>query len=194
MNLLLFPSILTLSFLFHYLRPVYAQSSSIDRRPPAEHTNDTKTLSLATVNNVITINNITTTTTTSTTPASPQNYTLRSLEPYTEYLVSLRVFNPQGDGPTATLAATTDEGVSSPPRNITIQRVANHQARVQWTEPMLPNGRILGYHIYVHNVGANLTEVKKYQHSSSLTQHFMDFTINNLSKLLLSITLEASMV
>ena len=39
-----------------------------------------------------------------------QNYTLRNLEPYTEYLVTLRVFNPAGDGPTATLAASTDEG------------------------------------------------------------------------------------
>ena len=46
-----------------------------------------------------------------TTPtASLQNYTLRNLEPYTEYLVTLRVFNPAGDGPTSTLAASTDEG------------------------------------------------------------------------------------
>lgn len=44
------------------------------------------------------------------TESSTQNYTLRNLEPFTEYLVTLRVFNPQGDGPTATLAATTDEG------------------------------------------------------------------------------------
>ena len=39
-----------------------------------------------------------------------QNYTIRNLEPYTEYFVTLRVFNPKGDGPVATLAATTDEG------------------------------------------------------------------------------------
>lgn len=41
---------------------------------------------------------------------SPQNYTLRNLEPYSEYLVTLRVFNPQGDGPTTTLIASTEEG------------------------------------------------------------------------------------
>lgn len=48
----------------------------------------------------------------------------------------------------------------------------------------MPNGRILGYHIYVHNVAANLTEVKKYQSSASLSsiQHHMDFSINNLSE------------
>lgn len=61
------------------------------------------------------------TTTTTTTKLAPiiitttglpptQNYTIRNLEPYTEYFVTLRVFNPKGDGPVATLAATTDEG------------------------------------------------------------------------------------
>lgn len=54
--------------------------------------------------------NITTATDSATISPTVQNYTLRNLEPYTEYLVTLRVFNPQGDGPTATLAATTDEG------------------------------------------------------------------------------------
>lgn len=50
-------------------------------------------------------------TTTITTELPPtQNYTIRNLEPYTEYFVTLRVFNPKGDGPVATLAATTDEG------------------------------------------------------------------------------------
>ncbi|KAI2797964.1 Protein tyrosine phosphatase, partial [Blomia tropicalis] len=115
-----------------------------------------------------------------TTPtASLQNYTLRNLEPYTEYLVTLRVFNPAGDGPTSTLAASTDEGVSSPPRNATIQRVNNQMARVQWSEPTLANGRIIGYHIYVHNVAANLTEVKKFQ-SSNFAQHSMEYSIHNL--------------
>ncbi len=55
---------------------------------------------------------LSTTSTTQPTTSSnhTQNYTLRNLEPYTEYLVTLRVFNPAGDGPTATLAASTDEG------------------------------------------------------------------------------------
>lgn len=54
-------------------------------------------------------------------------------------------------------------------------------ARVQWSEPIQPNGRILGYHIYVHNVAANLTEMKKYQ-SPNFQQHTMEFSIHNLSK------------
>lgn len=70
--------------------------------------------------------------------------------------------------------------VSSPPRNASIQRVSNSMARVQWTEPTLPNGQILGYHIYVHNVAANLTKVEKFQ-LASFTQHSMEYSIQNLS-------------
>lgn len=73
--------------------------------------------------------------------------------------------------------------VSSPPRNATIQRVNNQMARVQWSEPTLANGRIIGYHIYVHNVAANLTEVKKFQ-SSNFAQHSMEYSIHNLSMMI----------
>lgn len=76
---------------------------------------DSTTLSTLSRVNTENINNGTTTSpspplSSSLTTQSVQNYTLRNLEPFTEYLVTLRVFNPQGDGPTATLAATTDEG------------------------------------------------------------------------------------
>ncbi|OTF80580.1 hypothetical protein BLA29_011393, partial [Euroglyphus maynei] len=52
-------------------------------------------------------------------------------------------------------------------------------ARVQWNEPLQPNGRINGYHIYVHNMAANLTEVKRFQ-ISDLSQHLMEYTVHNL--------------
>lgn len=70
--------------------------------------------------------------------------------------------------------------VPSPPRNVTVQRVNNLMARVQWNEPLQPNGRINGYHIYVHNMAANLTEVKRFQ-ISDLSQHLMEYTVHNLS-------------
>lgn len=69
--------------------------------------------------------------------------------------------------------------VPSPPRNVSIQRVTNSLARLQWTEPKSPNGRLQGYRIYLLNVAANLTEVKKVLNPQ---QYTMDFTINNLSK------------
>lgn len=53
-------------------------------------------------------------------------------------------------------------------------------ARVKWTEPSEPNGRIIGYHIYIHIVIANLTEVKRYQ-VADYSQRIFEYTIHNLS-------------
>ena len=41
---------------------------------------------------------------------SLQEYTLTGLKTYTQYLVSLRVFNPEGDGPETIVVVMTDEG------------------------------------------------------------------------------------
>ncbi|CAG2115739.1 unnamed protein product, partial [Medioppia subpectinata] len=91
-----------------------------------------------------------------------RSYTLRSLEPFTEYMISLQIFNPAGEGPATAVTATTDEGMSSPPRNVSLVRVTNTMARLQWLEPKAANGRLQGYRIYVLNIAANLTEVKKW--------------------------------
>ena len=42
-----------------------------------------------------------------------QEYTLTGLKTYTQYLVSLRVFNPEGDGPETIVVVMTDEGGES---------------------------------------------------------------------------------
>ena len=39
-----------------------------------------------------------------------QSYTLTGLKTYTQYLVSLRVFNPEGSGPETVVVVMTDEG------------------------------------------------------------------------------------
>lgn len=39
-----------------------------------------------------------------------QNHVVQGLRTYTQYLVSLQVFNPEGDGPSSTVAVMTDEG------------------------------------------------------------------------------------
>ena len=41
---------------------------------------------------------------------SLQNHTIRNLQTYTQYLVSLQVFNPEGHGPATTISVMTDEG------------------------------------------------------------------------------------
>ncbi|CAG7824942.1 unnamed protein product, partial [Allacma fusca] len=39
-----------------------------------------------------------------------QSYTIDNLMTFTQYLVSLQVFNPEGLGPSTTVAVITDEG------------------------------------------------------------------------------------
>lgn len=39
-----------------------------------------------------------------------QSHTIQSLETYTQYLVSVQVFNPEGHGPPTQVIVTTDEG------------------------------------------------------------------------------------
>ena len=41
---------------------------------------------------------------------SLQSYTLTGLNTYTQYLVSLRAYNPAGDGPETIVVVMTDEG------------------------------------------------------------------------------------
>ncbi|XP_054161930.1 tyrosine-protein phosphatase 99A-like isoform X2 [Oppia nitens] len=106
-----------------------------------------------------------------------RSYTIRGLEPFTDYMISVQIFNPAGDGPATAVTAITDEGISSPPRNVTLVRVTNTEARLQWLEPKHPNGRLQGYRIYVLNIVANLTEVKKVVNPQ---QYTIDFTITNL--------------
>jgi hypothetical protein len=42
-----------------------------------------------------------------------QSYTLEGLAVYTQYLVSLRVYNPEGSGPETIVVVMTDEGGKS---------------------------------------------------------------------------------
>lgn len=39
-----------------------------------------------------------------------QEYLIRGLNPFSQYLISLQVFNPAGRGPATTVAVMTDEG------------------------------------------------------------------------------------
>lgn len=40
----------------------------------------------------------------------PQSHEIHDLEIYTQYLISIQVFNPEGFGPSSTVAVMTDEG------------------------------------------------------------------------------------
>ncbi|RZC35448.1 hypothetical protein BDFB_001616 [Asbolus verrucosus] len=57
------------------------------------------------------------------------SHTIQNLETYTQYLVSLQVFNPEGPGPNTTVLVMTDEGELPPP----------DQWRTQLGPPRQPN-------------------------------------------------------
>ena len=79
--------------------------------------------------------------------------------------------------------------VSSPPQNVTLLRVTNTMARLQWSEPKSPNGRLQGYRVYILNIAANLTEVKKLVNPQLYS---VDFPIHGLSKQSINIFIEVT--
>ncbi|CAL4156072.1 unnamed protein product, partial [Meganyctiphanes norvegica] len=96
------------------------------------------------------------------------SHVVKGLRTYTQYLVSLQLFNPVGDGPTSTVAVMTDEGVPGPPQNLTIIRIHDRGVELQWFQPREPNGEIRGYRIY-YMLG-NFTSVKTtYSNDNEIT-------------------------
>nr|KAF7425833.1 hypothetical protein H0235_008271 [Vespula pensylvanica] len=51
------------------------------------------------------------------------NHSIHNLEIYTQYLVSLQVFNPEGHGPATTVSVMTDEGGKPEKISTTISRI-----------------------------------------------------------------------
>nr|XP_045589970.1 protein sidekick-1-like [Procambarus clarkii] len=86
------------------------------------------------------------------------SHVVQGLRTYTQYLVSLQVFNPEGYGPTSTVAVMTDEGVPGPPENLTLLRVHDRSVDLQWSQPTEPNGEIRGYRVYY--MKGNFTSVR----------------------------------
>lgn len=59
---------------------------------------------------------------------------------WTQYLVSLQVFNPAGRGPSVVVPVMTDEGIPSAPLNLTADKVTQASVLLHWAEPAQPNG------------------------------------------------------
>ncbi|CAB3361379.1 Hypothetical predicted protein [Cloeon dipterum] len=80
------------------------------------------------------------------------SFTIQNLDVYSQYLVSLQVFNPEGHGPSTTVLVMTDEGVPSRPQNLTITYISSRSVGLAWSAPEMRNGRLLGYRLYyLHN-------------------------------------------
>ena len=68
--------------------------------------------------------------------------TVTDLAVYTQYLLSIRVSNPEGEGPETIVVVMTDEGAPSSPRNVKILTVKANSIKLSWWEPARPNGVI----------------------------------------------------
>lgn len=101
-------------------------------------------------------------------------YTIRNLETFTQYLVSLQVFSPAGRGPAVIVPVMTDEGVPSQPVNLTAVRVTDNTVRLKWYEPSRPNGIIQGYHIYfLQPTPRNSSEQRTLQHPQPVQEYIL---------------------
>uniref|UniRef100_A0A182XEH9 Putative receptor-type tyrosine-protein phosphatase mosPTP-1 n=2 Tax=gambiae species complex TaxID=44542 RepID=A0A182XEH9_ANOQN len=76
------------------------------------------------------------------------SHEIHNLETYTQYLVSIQVFNPEGLGPPTTVLVMTDEGVPTKPRNLSVLEITSTTIRISWLEPEKRNGVIHGYRVY----------------------------------------------
>ncbi|XP_040154808.1 protein sidekick-2-like [Anopheles arabiensis] len=77
-----------------------------------------------------------------------ESHEIHNLETYTQYLVSIQVFNPEGLGPPTTVLVMTDEGVPTKPRNLSVLEITSTTIRISWLEPEKRNGVIHGYRVY----------------------------------------------
>ncbi|XP_023703350.2 tyrosine-protein phosphatase 99A isoform X4 [Cryptotermes secundus] len=102
------------------------------------------------------------------------SHTIQNLETYTQYRVSLQVFNPEGPGPSTTVLVMTDEGVPSKPLNVTVLHVTHSSIELSWNKPERPNGQITGYRLYYMH--ANYTDVKTIRK----TDPHIEFTLKDL--------------
>ena len=101
---------------------------------------------------------------------------------FTQYLISIKVYNPEGSGPETIVVVMTDEGgqfliqyerlknftiAPSTPRNLRVISVQSTSIHLSWTEPARPNGEILGYRLYfrtgnltsMHQIEQNRTDI-----------------------------------
>ena len=105
-----------------------------------------------------------------------QSYTVTELSVYTQYLLSIRVTNPEGEGPETIVVVMTDEGAPSSPRNVKILAVGATSIKPSWWEPARPNGVIQGYRLYFQQ--NNLTSVQEVSSNQSAVTE----TLTTLSK------------
>lgn len=99
-------------------------------------------------------------------------YTITRLRTFTQYLISIQVYNPEGLGPSTTVVVMTDEGVPSQPMNVSFRGVTNASVLVRWHQPKFPNGIIQGYRLYYMH--KNYTDVQTIRDPEEEMEHNLE--------------------
>ncbi|KAH8419235.1 hypothetical protein KR222_011240, partial [Zaprionus bogoriensis] len=102
-----------------------------------------------------------------------ESHEIQNLQTYTQYKVTVQVFNPEGLGPETTILVMTDEGVPSKPQNLTVLDVSSTSITMSWHPPRNQNGAIAGYHVFhIHDNQTGVEIVKNSRNSAETLIHF----------------------
>ncbi|XP_039150465.1 tyrosine-protein phosphatase 99A isoform X2 [Drosophila simulans] len=107
-----------------------------------------------------------------------ESHEIQNLQTYTQYKVTVQVFNPEGLGPETTILVMTDEGVPSKPQNLTILDVSANSITMSWHPPKNQNGAIAGYHVF--HIHDNQTGVEIVKNSRNSVETLIHFELQNL--------------
>ncbi|XP_055699332.1 tyrosine-protein phosphatase 99A isoform X3 [Phlebotomus papatasi] len=110
--------------------------------------------------------------------SSVESHEIHDLETYTQYLVSIQVFNPEGPGPATTVLVMTDEGVPSKPLNLTVLEVTSTTIKLSWRIPEHTNGAITGYQVYYEH--SNQTFSGPILRVDSSSSSYIQYVLPNL--------------
>ncbi|KAM6925148.1 neural cell adhesion molecule L1.2 isoform 1-T1 [Xenentodon cancila] len=81
---------------------------------------------------------------------------IRSLRPYSHYVLAITVFNKKGEGPPSEeLPFKTDEGVPGPPTTLILDSPSETEMTLHWTPPAHPNGILVGYLLQYQRITEN---------------------------------------
>ncbi|XP_073706317.1 phosphatidylinositol phosphatase PTPRQ [Garra rufa] len=87
--------------------------------------------------------------------SNPIMHVVRRLSPFTEYKFSVTAKNIIGEGPFTEVTVKTTEQVPSSVQNVSYQNLTSTSIRVTWDPPLNPNGKIIHYTVYAHNLLTN---------------------------------------
>ncbi|XP_043936295.1 neural cell adhesion molecule L1 isoform X2 [Protopterus annectens] len=78
---------------------------------------------------------------------------ITNLDPYSEYMLKVKVYNGKGDGPPSpAVTVLTPEGAPGKPASLKIEHLSDTSLILKWTQPHNPNGIIIGYELQYQKV------------------------------------------